>query len=111
MILEIRQSDFFSADLNKQLEWYRKHAGSEVAARYVDAVQVTVEMLARQPDLGRPRFARWPELTGIRSFRVHAPYQRHLVFYRFDDKYLAVERIIHGARDLPRRLLQSPFDE
>jgi plasmid stabilization system protein ParE len=39
---------------------------------------------------------------------VQNPYHRHLIFYRFDDKKLFAERILHGARDLPRRLLQPP---
>ena len=30
------------------------------------------------------------------------------LFYRFDSKALYAERLIHGARDLPRRLLQLP---
>jgi hypothetical protein len=34
-----------------------------------------------------------------------------LIFYRFDDQRLFAERIIHGSRDLPRRLLESPLEE
>jgi len=33
---------------------------------------------------------------------------RHLIFYRFDRSTLYAERVIHGMRDLPRRLLQPP---
>jgi toxin ParE1/3/4 len=110
MILEIRQSDFFWADMLKQLDWYRDNAGADVASRYVDAVQITVEKLAAQPDLGRLRFGNFAELKGIRSVRVQPPYHRHLLFYRFDRKTLFAERVIHGARDLPRRLIQSPYN-
>jgi hypothetical protein len=31
-----------------------------------------------------------------------------LIFYRHDETTLYVERSIHGARDLPRRLTQPP---
>ena len=30
---------------------------------------------------------------------------------RFDKDTLIPERVLHGARDLPRRLLQSPYEE
>jgi toxin ParE1/3/4 len=107
MIRAVRQADVFWADFVKQVDWYRKRAGAEVAERYVNAVEATLQTLAKTPGLGRPRFASWPELAGIRSWRVERPYQRHLIFYRFDEDTLIAERIIHGARDLPRRLLRS----
>lgn len=111
MSLVIQQSDYFWADLQQQVDWYRDKAGSDVATRYVDAVQATLQQLAKAPGIGRPRFWDWPELAGIRSRRVQKPYHRHLMFYRFDEKMLFTERVIHGARDLPRRLLQSPYEE
>ena len=39
MSLGIRQSDYFWADLLKQVDYYRDHAGPKVAERYVDAVE------------------------------------------------------------------------
>ena len=106
----IRQSDYFWADLLKQVDWYRDHASPEVAERYVNAVEATIRELANAPGLGRPRFTDWPGLAGLRSWRVQKPYHRHLIFYRHDGKTLMVERVVHGARDLPRRLLQSPHE-
>ena len=111
MSLIIRQSDYFWADLQRQVDWYRDKAGSELATRYVDTVQATLEQLTKAPRIGKLRFLDWPELAGIRSWRVQKPYHRHLIFYRSDDKTLFAERVIHGARDLPRRLLQSPYEE
>lgn len=100
----LQQSSWFWADLTKQVNWYRDHAGCDVAELFVDAVEKTLVRLAQMPDIGRQRFAEWPELTGIRSFRVQQPFQRLLIFYRFDETALFAERLIHGARDLPRRL-------
>jgi hypothetical protein len=51
---------------------------------------------ARPRMMLRPRFTDWPELVGIRSFRVERPFHRLLLFYR------------HGSRDLPRRLREPP---
>ena len=82
-----------------------------MAEGYINAVESTLQSLAETPVLARSRYLRWPELVGMRSWRVEPPYHRHLIFYRFDDELLLAERVIHGARDLPRRLLQSPYEE
>jgi len=107
MKLAVVQSDYFLADLQQQADWYAEHAGTSIAIGYVDAVQATLQQLVRVPDIGRVRFQKWPELRGIRSLAVRKPYQRHLIFYRFQGDTLFVERVIHGARDLPRRILQT----
>ena len=39
---------------------------------------------------------------------MRKPYYRYLIFYRFDNKTLWADRVLLGARDLPRRLRQSP---
>ncbi len=111
MIRAVRRSDHFWADLLKQIDWYREKASPEVAEGYVNAIEATLQTLAKTPGLGRLRFQRWRELAGIRSWPVERPYHRPLIFYRFDEETLMAERTIHGSRDLPRRLLQSPYEE
>lgn len=111
MKLALHRSDHFWADLEKQVDWYRDRAGSEVAVRFVDSVEATLNALARSPGLGRLRFARWPELAGIRSFRVQKPFHRFLIFYRAQATTLFAERLIRGGRDLPRRLRETPSGE
>jgi toxin ParE1/3/4 len=44
----------------------------------------------------------------LHSFRVEPPFNVHLIFYRVVDDALFAERLMHGARDLPRRLLEPP---
>jgi plasmid stabilization system protein ParE len=111
MILAVRQSEHFWADLLRQVDWYREMAGSGVAEGYVNAVESALQALAKSPGLGRPRFLGSADLAGIRSWRVEPPFHRHLIFYRFDGETLMAERIIHGARDLPRRLRQSAEED
>ena len=111
MTLRLERSEYFWADLERRVDWYRDHAGAEIAGRFVSAAQSSLTALCQTPGLGRPRFKTWPELSGIRSFRIQPPFHRHLIFYRFDAKSLFAERLVHGARDLPRRVSQSPFEE
>ena len=110
MSLRLRQSDYFWADVARRVDWYREQASPEIAERFVDTVQATLQTLTQTPALGRLRFTNRPELAGLRSWRIARPYQRHLIFYRIDTDDLLAERLIHGARDLPRRLLQSPYE-
>jgi plasmid stabilization system protein ParE len=110
MSLGICLSELFSEDVSRQSRWYEEHANGEVAERFVTAVEATLQALAKNPTLGRLRFQPRRALVGIRSFQVQSPYHRHLIFYRFDEEMLIAERAIHGARDLPRRLLRPSWD-
>lgn len=65
-----------------------------------------IRHLARHPDLGLRRHFQSPELTGIRSFPAERPFQKHLIFHQIGDS-LSIERIMHGARDLPERLMEN----
>ena len=81
MSRSLQRADDCWADLTRQVDWYRDEASPEVAERFVDAVEATLSVLAEQPGLGRARFRNWPELEGIRSFRVQRPFHRFLIFY------------------------------
>jgi plasmid stabilization system protein ParE len=96
------------ADLSHQYRWYLDNADTDVAERFLRAFDSTVARLGGFPELGRRRRFRAPELTGIRSFPVGGRFGVHLIFYRSDGRQLSVERVMHGARDLPRRLLEPP---
>lgn len=108
MILAIEKSLLFHADVTKQFGWYFDEAGEAVAWRFFKAVDLTLLKLARQSDLGRARRFRNPMLRGLWSFRVELPFHRFLIFYRVKDDTLEVWRLMHGARDLPRRLVDPP---
>lgn len=90
-----------------QYGWYLENADVEVAERYLRAIDQTIQRLASHPDLGLRRHFQSPELAGIRSFQAARPFDKHLLFYQAGEQ-LSIERIMHGARDLPRRLLEEP---
>jgi toxin ParE1/3/4 len=108
MTLALHRSDDFNRDFDLQYRWYLEQAGQAVAERYLNAVLATLRLLATQPDLGRGRKFRHPALGGIRSFRLTSPFGAHLIFYRYGSGELSAERLMHGARDLPRRLVEPP---
>ena len=96
------------ADLAHQYRWYLDNAGVKIAERFLEAFDGTVARIAKHPKLGRPRLFRAPELAGMRSLAVGGSFGVHLIFYRTTRTELSIERVMHGARDLPRRLLESP---
>ena len=50
-------------------------------------------------------------LQGLRSFRVEPPFKKLLIFYRIEGDWIEAWRLMHGARDLPRRLAELPAAE
>jgi len=96
------------ADLTHQYRWYLDNAGVKVAERFLEAFDGTVARISKHSELGRLRNFRAPELAGIRSVAVGGSFGVHLIFYRTTRTELSIERVMHGARDLPRRLLESP---
>lgn len=108
MSLSLRESDDFAADFERGYRWYFLQASEAVARRFLKAVWETLELLADRPRLGRVRKFRHPKLRELRSFKVEAPFGSHLIFYRQSQTELFAERLMHGARDLPRRLREPP---
>jgi toxin ParE1/3/4 len=107
MSLEISISSRAEQDMTLQYRWYLENADLDVAERYLLAVHETIQTVAGKPYLGRPRHFTAPELAHIRSIQVRQPFDRHLLFY-WDGTTLRIERVMHGARDLSRRLLEEP---
>jgi len=96
------------ADLTNQYQWYIDNASVEVAERLLSAFDAAVDRLARMPEIGRARRFRSPELSGMRSLQIGGGFNSHLIFYRVAGGAVSVERVMHGARDLERRLVEPP---
>lgn len=95
-------------DLAHQYRWYLDNAGVEVAERYLAAFDASVAELAAYPTLGKRCRFRTPELAGMRWRSVSSPFGAHLVFFKAMGAEVSVERVMHGSRDLPRRLMEPP---
>lgn len=111
MNLVLRYSEDFVADLNLQTDWYVLNAGVRKTEEFGDAVNATIERIARFPSLGTVWERPEPELQGFRYVVVDRPFERFLLFYRVTETELDIERLLHGMRDLPRRFLEPPGAE
>ena len=98
------RSEAFVVDVASQFAWYANEAGEPIAWRFVDALEITIDQLARFPEQGRLRPFASPALDGMRSLRLAAPFDSPLLFYRLTRETLELWRLLHGARDLLLRL-------
>ncbi len=111
MSLAIQRAAFFIADFEIQFAWYVEKAGADVAWRFQSALDDSLRKVSVQPDLGRIRHFDDPKLLGLRSYQVKRPFRKLLIFYRLDGDCLQAIRLMHGTRDLPRRLTEPPGAE
>jgi toxin ParE1/3/4 len=105
MSAEVSIAQRAEQDLTLQYRWYLENA--DVAERYLLAAHQTILRIAERPDLGTLRRFRALELIHVRSIQARRPFDRHLIFYTAGNP-LRIERVMHGARDLPNRLLEAP---
>jgi toxin ParE1/3/4 len=106
--MNVRKTDAFIADIRRQFDWYLANAGWEIADRYLDAVEATCRLLGQHPNLGPRGGFTDPRLREWRFFLVFRPFNKHILFYELVGGDLTLRRAMHGQRDLPRRLLETP---
>ena len=100
--MTVQRSERFDADLERQFRWYLLEAdldpvdALELATRFAEAVEVALESLRRSPEMGRRRFATYPDLSGTRSWPVPKPFHRFIIFYRIEGDILSAERLLEG---------------
>lgn len=103
--MNVRKTDDFIADVERQFEWYAVNASWHAADRYLDAVEATSRLLGRHQFLGPRGGFTHPRLREWRFFVVFRPFNKHVLFYEVLADGLVLRRAMHGQRDLPRRLL------
>ena len=71
------------------------HAENPAAGRrFIAALRERCSRIADVPHGGVPRPTLWP---GLRSIA----FQRYVIFYTTDGDEVRIERVLHGARDIP----------
>jgi toxin ParE1/3/4 len=82
--------------LNAEAEYIARDK-PQAAARVVQTIHDTVDLLRRQPNLGRPG-----RVSGTRELVV--PGTPYIVPYRVRDDEIHILRVFHGARRWPSKL-------
>ncbi|WP_452224296.1 type II toxin-antitoxin system RelE/ParE family toxin [Lacinutrix chionoecetis] len=80
-------------DLKNIFKYSFKEFGLNQAEIYIHQLEISIEKLAINPDIGKTR----NELkNGLYSF----PEQEHIIFYRIFKNHIRIVRILHNKRDL-----------
>jgi toxin ParE1/3/4 len=91
-------------DIIRQYRWYLVEKDApEVAFRFMEAVEESVEQLLRMPGMGAPKLLKNPALAGLRAWPVEG-FEDVRIFYLMQGESLKVIRILHGRRDINRIL-------
>jgi plasmid stabilization system protein ParE len=78
-------------DLDEASRWYEQK-GQGQGARFLEAVEQTIERIRRQPELHRVVFG------DIRRMRV-ARFKKYYVYYRIRPAKIVVTAVFHASRD------------
>jgi plasmid stabilization system protein ParE len=78
----------------------------EIAARFLLAVQSSIEQVSKRAGIGVPVDLENPKLAGPRSWRVNG-FPAIRIYYLVSQKTLRVIRVLHGKRDI-HPLLEMP---
>jgi toxin ParE1/3/4 len=85
---------------------YLARGGEGTAARFIDAVEETLEAITLAPEAGSTRASLLLDLPGLRSWIVGSfPWT---IFYVHGDGVVDVWRILHQRMDIPAWLDQDP---
>jgi plasmid stabilization system protein ParE len=105
--MNVRKTEEFVADVERQFDWYFANADEEVADHFLDSVLATCQLLGSHPELGPRGGFPHPRLRDWRFFLVFRPFKKHVLFYEVASGEVVMRRAMHGSRDLPRRLLET----
>lgn len=97
-----------AADIDRAADYYLSEAGTDIALRFVDAVERSINRIGRSPGSGSLRFAYELEIPDLRARAVDRfPF---LAFYVVSDEAVDVWRILHTSRDIPAAIVDDVDD-
>ncbi|MDR6816567.1 toxin ParE1/3/4 [Neorhizobium sp. 2083] len=87
------------SDILRQVDYYGGIGLRDIAERFFVSVQSSIDVLARTPLGGSPRYFADEELLGLRSWPVKS-FEAFRIYYIPQDDRLIVLRVLHGRRDV-----------
>jgi toxin ParE1/3/4 len=87
--------------------FYIAEDNPDIAARFVDAFEESVDRLARMPYIGVAVPLDAPSLFGLRRWPIKG-FEKYLVFYLVFENTIDIVRILHAAQDITAILEDEP---
>lgn len=98
-VRSVRLRERAAADIDQAVDYYLREADTEVALRFVDAVERAIGQIGRSPQSGSLRLSYELEIPGL-CVRPLARFP-YLVLYVVGDEVVDIWRILHARRDVP----------
>ena len=106
---QVRKRESAKRDLIAQWVWYAGNASIQTADRFLAAADLTLHILAAQPESGSRVFLTKPELQVLRRFPVTDGFEKVRLFYFPLPDGVDLVRAVHASRDLERLLDEGFF--
>lgn len=91
-------------DIIRQFRYYLVDQDRpDMASRFVEAVEKTIDKIVRTPNGGAPKLLSNPSLAGLHSWPVEE-FEAIRVYYLTEENEVRVVRVLHGKRDITRVL-------
>jgi toxin ParE1/3/4 len=88
-------------DVDHAVDYYLRESGTDVALRFIDALEQAYVHIRRHPAMASLRYAHALNLPGLRNCQLRRfPY---FVFYIERADCIDVWRVLHEKRDIPSR--------
>jgi toxin ParE1/3/4 len=97
-------------DILRQFRYYLLENAFKAAARFLDAVDESIETICQMQHIGAPKEFKNAALAGLRSWPVKG-FEDILIFYAVRVDVLRVIRVLHGRRDIKKILERERDDE
>ena len=97
-------------DILGQYQHYLNLGISEVAERFLVAVNEAIDAVVAMPDAGAPKHFENPQLEGLRTWPIKG-FDEFRVYYITNPKTIIVVRILHGKRDVQSIMDEQGVDE
>ena len=95
----IHKSSLATSDINDLADYYRQHAGLDLALRFVDNAERAFDQIASMPRIGALLGLDELPYEDIRRWQIDG-FRRLVILYRETADGIEVIRVLHGSRDL-----------
>lgn len=86
------EADF---DLNEIFDYTENEYGFNQAVHYLTKLDTVFKSLVNNPLIGRTR-------NEIKHGLFSIAEQEHIIFYRIQNDYIRIVRVLHGKKDIPK---------
>ena len=97
--MEIVRTSSFWRDLKGLIDYFDETQAEARAARFIDAVDETIDFVEEFPDLGHPWQSKRSRREGLRM-RLVMGFENYIILYRRDNETVHILRVVDARRNL-----------